>query len=111
MRNFDDEPTLDSMDQRYFYPLPLQSGAMDTDGTIGAATLIGQNPQDVNRILADASRQYENYYDELQRYGIQRVITRWIFITIITYVLRNGGTPRNPSNAELLGFLKICGEI
>lgn len=58
---------------------------------IQTATLIGQAPRDVNRILAAANQQYGDYYDELQRYGIQRTITRWIFITIITYVLRNEG--------------------
>jgi hypothetical protein len=48
-----------------------------------------QNPQDVNRIMALIDEEFENYYAELQRYGVPRFITRNIFRDIVTYVLAN----------------------
>ncbi|HYE12346.1 MAG TPA: sialidase [Patescibacteria group bacterium] len=48
-----------------------------------------QRPQDINRIMARINQQFNNYYTELQRYGVQRVVTRNIFRNIVTYVLRN----------------------
>ncbi|MDF2520496.1 MAG: hypothetical protein K0R84_1124 [Clostridia bacterium] len=47
-----------------------------------------QRPQDVNRIMALINREFNNYYAELQRYGVQRSVTRNIFRNIVSYVLR-----------------------
>ncbi|MDF2615190.1 MAG: hypothetical protein K0S71_2976 [Clostridia bacterium] len=50
--------------------------------------IIRQRPQDINKIMALINQQYNNYYQLLQRYRIQRVVARNIFRNIVTYVLR-----------------------
>lgn len=61
----------------------------EADEDMDSDDMMRQRPQDVNRIMARINQQYNNYYIELQRYGMQRVITRNIFRNIVTYVLRN----------------------
>ena len=50
-----------------------------------------QNQQDVNRIMDLISREFANHYAELQRQGVSRAVTQYIFRSIVTYVLRNEG--------------------
>lgn len=50
--------------------------------------MMRQRPQDINRIMAIINQQYSNYYTELQRYGVQRIVARNIFRNIVTYTLR-----------------------
>lgn len=51
--------------------------------------MMRQRPQDINRIMALINQRFNTYYAELQRYGVQRVVTRNIFRNVVTYVLRN----------------------
>jgi hypothetical protein len=54
-------------------------------------TMISQLPQNISSIMAQINRSLSDYYDRLQRYGVPRAITQWIFISIVTYVIRNEG--------------------
>ena len=64
-----------------------------------------QRPQDINRIMALINRRFNNYYAELQRYGVRRATTRSIFRNTVRYVLRNAnnytGTIVQRTNAIL----------
>ncbi|HHW68652.1 MAG TPA: sialidase, partial [Epulopiscium sp.] len=51
--------------------------------------MMRQRPQDINRIMALVNRQFENYYIELQSYGVPRIVTSNIFRSIVAYVLEN----------------------
>ncbi|MBB6214268.1 hypothetical protein HNQ80_000337 [Anaerosolibacter carboniphilus] len=67
----------------------LNSLYEEDNGELEDGDMMRQRPQDVNRIMALINQQFNNYYTELQRYRIQRVVTRNIFRNVVTYVLRN----------------------
>jgi hypothetical protein len=48
-----------------------------------------QRPSDINRLVVPYNRELSDYYQELQRYRVQRFISRRIFATIISYVVQN----------------------
>lgn len=45
--------------------------------------------QDVNSIMERLNRDFSGYYDQLQSYGVQGNLAQWIFLSLITYVLRS----------------------
>lgn len=47
-----------------------------------------QSTQDINRIMRLIEQRLNNYFAELERYGMQRFITRAIFRNIVVYTLR-----------------------
>lgn len=93
MKSMFSHPMFCPLDPRYICPLSLKdSNQMDEaveTASIGHYGLIGQREQDINRIIALVDREFSNYYSELQRYKIQREMTRLIFRSIVSYVLRN----------------------
>ncbi|KUO70835.1 MAG: hypothetical protein APF77_14295 [Clostridia bacterium BRH_c25] len=72
-----------------------------------------QGPQDINRIMALINRRFDNYYAELQRYGVRRADTRNIFRNTVRYVLRNEdnytGTIEQRTNALAFSILRRNG--
>jgi hypothetical protein len=63
--------------------------ADDEEDGIENNIMVSQRPQEINQIMSLINQSFSNYFSEFQRYGIQRVITRRIFRTLVTYVLRN----------------------
>ena len=61
----------------------------EDDDALEDDDMMRQRPQDINRIMTLINQQFNNFYTELQRYGVQRVVARNIFRNIVTYVLRN----------------------
>jgi hypothetical protein len=93
MKQFE-QPMLCPIVPSYICPLSILESAGQTEEAVEAVnieknTLVGQGPQVTNRIMAIINRDLGYAYSEFQRYGVQRPIARWVFISIINYVLRN----------------------
>jgi hypothetical protein len=94
MKPLYEQPMLCPLEPDYLCPLSIRKIRQLPDEDIEAAAmeenvLISQLPQEINRIMAVVNRDLSHYYNELQKYGVPRTITQWIFISIITYTLRS----------------------
>jgi len=94
MKPLYEQPMLCPLEPSYLCPLSIQKIKKESDGETEAAALendvlISQLPRDINRMMSMMNRELSIYYDQLQTYGVPRVISQWIFLSIVTYVFRN----------------------
>jgi hypothetical protein len=84
-------------------------GKTTADETVSQAQLQAQRPQEINRSIASYNREFHDYYIELQRYGVPRVISRRLFAGVVAYAIQNAGEYRGTIDQKAAQILQdLC---
>ncbi|MDD3168984.1 MAG: sialidase, partial [Eubacteriales bacterium] len=95
MKPLFEQPMPCPLEPNYLCPLSIRKMKGEESGEEAEAVfseqnvLISQLPQEINRIMGMLNRNLSDYYEQLRNYGIPRAISQWIFLSIITYTIRN----------------------
>ncbi|MDF2656908.1 MAG: hypothetical protein K0R19_3382 [Bacillota bacterium] len=110
-----DQPMLCPLNPGSICPLTLDHSRFVREDSISKESLsdgsvhMNQMPENINRMMRTIDKDLTGYYTQLQGYGIQRSIAQWLFISVITYVLRNAGNysgTNEQKSAKMLADLK-----